>query len=200
MPLSFAGGALATPAIGRDLGGGPQALAWITNAFMLSFGSLLMAAGALADACGRKRVFLGGVGLFVLMSLALGLAPDTIWLDALRAVQGAAAAAALAGGSAALDQAYPDQGRTRAFSLLGTSFGVGLAAGPVLAGALLDTLGWRAVFLSSALVGAVAGDRRAHAARIARPSGGRPGLARHAWLHRRAGLAHLASCKRPAAT
>ena len=156
LPLSFAGGALATPAIGRDLGGGPQALAWITNAFMLSFGSLLMAAGALADACGRKRVFLGGVGLFVLMSLALGLAPDTIWLDALRAVQGAAAAAALAGGSAALDQAYPDQGRTRAFSLLGTSFGVGLAAGPVLAGALLDTLGWRAVFLSSALVGAVA--------------------------------------------
>ena len=101
-------------------------------------------------------MFLGGVGLFVLMSLALGLAPDTIWLDALRAVQGAAAAAALAGGSAALDQAYPDQGRTRAFSLLGTSFGVGLAAGPVLAGALLDTLGWRAVFLSSALVGAVA--------------------------------------------
>jgi MFS family permease len=49
LPLSFTGGAVATPAIGRDLGGSPVALTWITNAFMLSFGSLLMAAGALAD-------------------------------------------------------------------------------------------------------------------------------------------------------
>ncbi len=48
LPLSFIGGAIATPAIGRDLGGSPAELAWITNAFMLSFGSLLMAAGALA--------------------------------------------------------------------------------------------------------------------------------------------------------
>ncbi|MBN3821564.1 MFS transporter, partial [Paraburkholderia sp. Se-20369] len=64
LPLSFSGGAVATPAIGRDLHGGPVALNWITNAFMLAFGSFLMAAGALADQFGRKRVFALGVGGF----------------------------------------------------------------------------------------------------------------------------------------
>ncbi|NIF13936.1 MFS transporter, partial [Burkholderia sp. Ax-1735] len=55
LPLSFSGGAVATPAIGRDLHGGTVAMNWITNAFMLAFGSFLMAAGALADQFGRKR-------------------------------------------------------------------------------------------------------------------------------------------------
>jgi hypothetical protein len=73
LPLSFSGGAVATPAIGRDLGGSPIALNWITNAFMLTFGSLLMAAGALADEFGRKRLFIFGVALFVVISLALTL-------------------------------------------------------------------------------------------------------------------------------
>ena len=70
LPLSFSGGAIATPAIGRALGGSAASLTWITNAFMLTFGSLLMAAGALADRFGRKRVFAGGIILFVVFSLA----------------------------------------------------------------------------------------------------------------------------------
>jgi len=156
LPLSFSGGAVATPAIGRDLGGTPVALTWVTNAFMLSFGSCLMAAGTLADTFGRKRVFLGGVALFVTVSVCLGLAPSVLLLDLLRAVQGIAAAAALSGGTAALAQEFEGQARTRAFSLLGTTFGVGLAFGPILAGALIETLGWRAVFMSSAVVGALA--------------------------------------------
>ncbi len=53
LPLSFSAGAVATPAIGLDLGGSPESLTWITNASMLAFGSLLMAAGALADRYGR---------------------------------------------------------------------------------------------------------------------------------------------------
>src|SRR6201986_4307716 len=57
LPLSFSGGAVATPAIGRDLGGDATQLTWITNSFMLTFGSLLMAAGALADQFGRKKLF-----------------------------------------------------------------------------------------------------------------------------------------------
>lgn len=91
LPLTFVGVAVATPAIGRELGGGPLALSWITNAFMLSFGSVLMAAGTLADEYGRKRVFSLGVGLFALTSLALAFAPSVLWLDLLRAVQGRAA-------------------------------------------------------------------------------------------------------------
>ncbi|WP_244300684.1 MFS transporter [Achromobacter aegrifaciens] len=156
LPLSFSGGAIATPAIGRDLGGHAQALGWITNAFMLSFGSLLMAAGTLADAYGRKRLFVAGVALFALVSVALAFAPTVAWLDGLRALQGAGAAAALAGGAASLAHACPGPARTRACGLLGASFGAGLALGPMLAGLLIDSLGWRSVFLSSAAVGAMA--------------------------------------------
>lgn len=153
LPLSFSAGAIATPAIGLALHGGPMALTWITNAFMLAFGSCLMAAGTLADRFGRKRVFIGGVAAFTVISACLACAPTLLCLDLLRAAQGVAAAAALAGGSAALAQEFDGHARTRAFGLLGITFGAGLALGPVLAGGLIEVFGWRAVFLSSALIG-----------------------------------------------
>ncbi|MCK9359823.1 MFS transporter [Acidithiobacillus sp.] len=156
LPLSFTGGVVATPTISRDLGGSSLALNWITNAFMLSFGSLLMPAGALADAFGRKRLFASGVLAFSIASVIIAWAPNIAWLDVLRAVQGIAAATALAGGSAALAQEFDGIARTRAFSLLGTSFGAGLAFGPVLAGLLIEHEGWRSMFLSSAFVGTFA--------------------------------------------
>ncbi|MBJ9877245.1 MFS transporter, partial [Burkholderia cenocepacia] len=81
LPLSFSGGAVATPAIGRDLHGSPVAMNWITNAFMLAFGSFLMASGALADQFGRKRLFAIGVGGFTLMSIALAFAPSMLAVD-----------------------------------------------------------------------------------------------------------------------
>ena len=155
LPLTFVGVAVATPAIARELGGSPMALSWVTNAFMLTFGSALMAAGTLADEYGRKRVFSLGVGLFALTSLALAFAPSVLWLDALRALQGLAGAAALAGGSAALAQEFEGRARTRAFSVLGTTFGVGLAFGPILAGVLIEHYGWRAIFISGTLIGAL---------------------------------------------
>ncbi|MFK0382720.1 MFS transporter [Agrobacterium sp. NPDC090273] len=156
LPLSFSAGAVATPAIGQDLGGSPAALTWITNAFMLTFGSLLMAAGALADRYGRRRVFLTGLALFVGFSLALGLAGSVWLIDLLRACQGVGAAAALAGGTAALAQEFDGHARTRAFGLLGTTFGVGLAFGPLLTGLLIESIGWRAIFLASGIIGLVA--------------------------------------------
>ncbi|MGC5698655.1 MFS transporter [Pseudomonas sp. NFXW11] len=156
LPLTFVGVAVATPAIGHELGGSPLALSWTTNAFMLTFGSVLMAAGTLADEFGRKRLFSLGVALFGLTSLALVFVPSLLWLNLLRGVQGLAGAAALAGGSAALAQAFDGPARTRAFSLLGTTFGVGLAFGPLLAGGLVEHGGWRAIFLSGALIGALA--------------------------------------------
>ena len=156
LPWSFVGGAVATPAIGRELGGSPQALGWVTSAFMLSFGSCLMAAGALADQFGRKRLFGIGIGLFASSSLAISLAPDVWWLNGLRAAQGLAAAAAMAGGSAALAQEYDGADRTRAFSLLGTTFGLGLAFGPLLSGCLIQWLSWRAIFACGAAIGAAA--------------------------------------------
>jgi MFS family permease len=156
LPLSFSGGAIATPAIGRDLGGSAAALTWITNAFMLTFGSLLMAAGALADQFGRKRIFTAGIASFVVFSLASGFVSSVVAIDLLRAAQGVGAAAALTGGSAAIAQEFEGHARTKAFSMLGTTFGVGLAFGPVLMGLLIDSYGWRSIFISSGIVGAAA--------------------------------------------
>ncbi|WP_372084777.1 MFS transporter [Tistrella mobilis] len=156
MPLTFTGTAVALPAIARDLGGSPVALAWVTNAFMLTFGACLMAAGALADAHGRRRVFLAGTGGFALASLAAGLAPDILTLDLARAAQGLAAAAAFSGGMAALAQTVEGPARLRAFSLVGTAFGVGLAFGPIASGTIIDAAGWRMIFALVAALGLAA--------------------------------------------
>lgn len=156
MPLSFTGPAIAIPAIAADLHGTPLALAWITNAFMLSFGGCLMVAGALADRYGRKRVFLLGMGVFSAAALALAAAPGILWLDVLRAVQGLGCAMALSSGLAALAQEFDGPARARAFSLIGTAFGVGLAFGPFLAGTLITHTGWRAIFVATAAAGLAA--------------------------------------------
>jgi hypothetical protein len=76
-----------------------------------------------------------------------------VWvLDVLRAIQGIAAAAALASGTAALAQEFEGHERTRAFSMLGTTFGVGLAFGPLVAGSLIDLFGWRSIFVLTAIL------------------------------------------------
>ncbi|WJV61416.1 MFS transporter [Pectobacteriaceae bacterium CE70] len=155
LPLNFVSGAVATPAISHELGGSAQALSWITNAFMLSFGCFLMAAGALADEIGRKKVFISGVSLFALLSLLQAFSNSLLWIDLLRAAQGIAAAGALAGSAAALAQEFDGAARTRAFSLMGSSFGVGLAFGPFLAGVLIAHFGWRSVFFSATVIAAL---------------------------------------------
>ncbi len=153
LPLGFTGGAIATPAIARELGGSPMALHWIVNAYMLSFGSSLMTAGALADQYGRKRIFGLGIGLFLLASLGLGLVGSLLALNLLRAAQGLGGALILSSGTAALAQDFHGKEGARAFALLGTTFGIGLAFGPVLGGLLLDVFGWRSTFLLSVVLG-----------------------------------------------
>ena len=156
MPLTFTGTAVALPAIGRALGGSPVAIAWITSAFMLTFGSTLMAMGAMADSHGRKRVFLVGAFAFAAFSLALVFAPNILVFDLLRAGQGLAASAAYAGGMAALAQEFEGPSRLRAFSIVGTSFGVGLSLGPVVCGLMIETFGWRSIFLAVMVLAALA--------------------------------------------
>ncbi|MBM3116015.1 MFS transporter [Jeongeupia naejangsanensis] len=152
LPLSFTAPGIAIPAISRDLGGSTPALAWVVNGFILSFGSVVMAAGALADRFGRKRVFRNGIAAFGALSLLQGLAPDLPSLITLRALQGIAAATAMAGGSASLAHEFDGKQRTQAYSLLGTSFGIGLAFGPVWAGFLIEQFGWRSIFLTNVVI------------------------------------------------
>lgn len=147
MPLAFTGPAVALRAISHDLGGNPVELNWATNAFMLTFGSGLMAAGALADSFGRKRVFLAGTVGVALMSLLLAFSGSLPWFDLMRAAQGVAAALAFSAGMAALAQEFDGRARIRAFSIIGTSFGAGLTVGPIASGMMIDLFGWRSVFL-----------------------------------------------------
>ena len=154
LPLSFTGGVMTTPAIQQSLGGSPAALSWLTNGFMLTFGSFLLAAGVTADAIDRKRIFIAGAALFCLSSLLFCLTHNLFLSGVLRALQGLAAAMILASGSAALAQLYDGAQRTRAFSILGTVFGVGLAFGPLLIGFMTDAVGWRGVYALFALLSA----------------------------------------------
>ncbi len=156
LPISFSGGAVATSAIGNDLGGSAAALNWITNAFMLTFGSFLMVMGTLADQFGRKKMLLLGLTGFMITSLLLIFVPQTMFLNLLRALQGIAAAAALSGGAATLAQAFSGKTHTWAFSMLGTTFGIGLAFGPILTGILIENFGWRSIFVVSASIAALA--------------------------------------------
>ncbi len=94
LPLSFSAGAVAVPALARSAAASPTALAWVTNAFMLTFGSLLLAAGGLADRYGRRRLFLLGTVGFTLATAVVCVAPALLWLDLARGLQGVAAAAA----------------------------------------------------------------------------------------------------------
>lgn len=146
LPMVFTGPAVALGAIADELSASAASLAWVTNAFMLAFGSCLLTAGALADRMGRRRVFLAGAALFVAASMAVAVAPGMWAFNLLRGLQGMAGAAIFAGGAASLAQEFEGVARTRAFSWLGTSFGMGLVLGPITAGTLSAAFGWRAIF------------------------------------------------------
>lgn len=174
MPLNFTAAAVALPAIGLTFGADPLALNWVTNAFMLTFGSCLMLAGALADSYGRKRVFLAGVSTFAMLSAGLTLAPSLLWFDLFRAAQGIAAAAAFSGGMSALAQEFEGHERMRAFSFVGSSFGIGLAFGPVASGLLIAAFGWPTIFLmitALAAISTVIGLRFMHESRNPQAAG-----------------------------
>jgi MFS family permease len=140
--------AIALPDVRRALGFSAEGLQWVLTAYTLTFGGLLVTAGRAADLAGRRRLFRVGVALFGAASLGCGLAPSAAALVALRAVQGVGAAivapAALALLTAAFDGAAE---RRRAVAWWTAAAAGGGASGWVLGGVLVESLGWRAVFL-----------------------------------------------------
>lgn len=150
IPLSFTGPAMVLPAISHEIGGSTVQLNWVVNGYILTYGSSMMAAGSLADIYGRKRLWLGGLILFTLFTSLIATAPSVGWIDVLRLLQGTGGAAAFAGAMSSLTQTFSGAQRTRVFSLLGTTFGIGLAFGPLAAGWLTSLAGWRPVFIATA--------------------------------------------------
>jgi EmrB/QacA subfamily drug resistance transporter len=153
--VPFMGSALnlAVPAIGRDLGAPVVALNWAVGAYLLSAAALLLPLGRLADLAGRRRIFVAGLALHAVATLACGAAPSIGALIALRALQGAAAAMGFATGMAILTAGTPRGSRGHVLGLTTAAVYAGLSLGPVLGGLLTDRLGWRSIFLVTGLAG-----------------------------------------------
>src|SRR3954468_8510629 len=147
---------VALPSIRGDLGGGITGLQWVVDGYTLMFAALLLSAGSLTDRFGARRAFGAGVAVFVLASLACGLAPGMGALVAARFLQGAAAAVMMPSSMALLGQAYPNPvKRARAVAIWALGGSVASSAGPVLGGAL-TLVSWRLFFFLNLPVGVVA--------------------------------------------
>jgi EmrB/QacA subfamily drug resistance transporter len=148
--LAFVDGTVvnvALPRIGESLHAGVSGLQWTINAYTLTLAALILLGGSLGDRFGRRRVFLIGVVWFALASLACGLAPDVRTLVAARAVQGIGGALLTPGSLAILQSSFRPEDRMRAIGAWSGLAGIAGAAGPFLGGYLVQTAGWRWVFL-----------------------------------------------------
>src|SRR3984957_9709024 len=141
---------VALPTIRRALAASATQLEWVVSGYMLAFAAALIIAGNLGDRFGRKRVFLTGVAVFGLASLAAGLSGAGGGLIAGRVVQGTAAAAMAPQVLATFRAVFSGAERGRAFSIYGAMLGAASAAGLLLGGVLTDAnlfgWSWRSVF------------------------------------------------------
>ncbi|REE96902.1 MFS transporter [Thermomonospora umbrina] len=124
-----------------------SSLQWVMDVYALVLAALLLGSGSLADLIGRRRVYVLGLVVFAVASLACGLAPNAGTLIAARGVQGLGAAAMFATTMALINSVYRGRDRGVAFGIWGAVNGAAAAAGPIIGGLLVSPFGWRAVFL-----------------------------------------------------
>ncbi len=136
-----------------DLGASVEQLGWTVNAYTLSFALLLMTGAALGDRFGRRRVFVGGLVLFIVASALCALATDMAWLIAARVVQGAGAAVVMPLAVTQLSVAYPPERRGKALGLFSGISGLAVLAGPVVGGAITGGLAWQWIFWINVPIG-----------------------------------------------
>jgi DHA2 family methylenomycin A resistance protein-like MFS transporter len=131
-------------------------LEWVLNAYTLAFACLLLSAGALGDRLGGRRVFVGGLALFTVASVACGFSSGAATLIVARVAQGVAAALCVPSSLSLLNASFPDpRARAKAVSIWAGTAALALGAGPVVGGALVDCFGWRSIFLINLPVGLV---------------------------------------------
>ncbi|WP_158291930.1 MFS transporter [Paracraurococcus ruber] len=157
--LAFIDGSVvnvALSALEQDLGAGPGELSWAVSAYLLPLGALILLGGAAGDHFGRRRLFLAGIAVFALASAACAAAPSMGWLLAARGLQGMGAAMLMPNSLGILGAGFRGEARGRAIGTWAAAGALTGAVGPVLGGWLVETLGWRSIFLVNLPIAATA--------------------------------------------
>src|SRR5882762_9210149 len=158
--LAFIDGSVvnvALPALAQDLKVNPADLSWTINAYLLPLGVLILIGGALGDRLGRRRLFQIGLSIFAAGSLACAAAPSLAWLLAARGLQGLGAALLMPNSLAILGGAFTGEARGRAIGTWAAAGALAGALGPIVGGWIVDTVGWRTIFLLNLPIAAAAG-------------------------------------------
>jgi EmrB/QacA subfamily drug resistance transporter len=145
---------VALPALERSFAASLAGLQWTVNAFTLTLSALILLGGGLGDRFGRRRIYLVGIAWFACAALLCGLAPSLEWLIAGRALQGIGGALVVPGSLALIQDSFHPDDRNRALGWWSGLSGAAGAVGPLLGGGLVDTAGWRWVFLVNVPVAA----------------------------------------------
>src|ERR1019366_2186554 len=148
---------VALPSIGRELHTTVTGLQWTVDAYTLVLASLLMLSGSMADRLGRRRVFETGLVLFALASLLCSVAPSLEWLIAFRMLQAVGGSMLNPVAMSIIRNVFTDaRERAQAIGMWGATVGISLALGPVVGGALVQSVGWRSIFWINVPVGILA--------------------------------------------
>jgi EmrB/QacA subfamily drug resistance transporter len=151
---------VALPSIRNGLHASAADIQWVLSGYALTFGLILVPAGRLGDARGRRLVFQAGLALFTLSSALAGFAPNAAWLAVARLVQGAAGGVLNPQVAGFIQDLFRGRERGRAFGWLGTAIGVSTAVGPLTGGLIIDLAGmrdgWRWVFFVNLPIGVAA--------------------------------------------
>jgi EmrB/QacA subfamily drug resistance transporter len=145
---------VALPSIREDLDFSETSLAWVVNAYLLTFGGFLLLGGRLGDLFGHRRLFIAGIALFTGASLACGLANSQAWLVAARAVQGLGGAVVSAVALSLIVTLFTEPAeRAKAMGVFGFVAAGGGSIGVLLGGVITDTLAWNWIFLVNVPIG-----------------------------------------------
>ncbi|NII41047.1 EmrB/QacA subfamily drug resistance transporter [Curtobacterium flaccumfaciens] len=148
---------VALPSIGRELHSTISGLQWTIDAYTLVLASLLLLSGSTADRIGRRTTFQVGLALFTAGSLLCSLAPSVGWLVVFRMVQAVGGSMMNPVAMSIITATFDDaKERARAVGVWGAVVGVSMGVGPLVGGALTDTVGWRAIFLINVPIGIAA--------------------------------------------
>ena len=147
---------IALPAIQADFSAGAVLLSWISTAYLVASGVVLVPAGKLGDIHGRKRIFTIGIAVFTVFTVSTAFAPSIYWIIAFRVFQGAGAAMSMATSMAIISDVFPVKERGKAMGIVVACVYIGYSFGPFAGGWLTGLLGWKSIFLLNAPIGILA--------------------------------------------